>query len=365
MLTHVSATSIQLFREGCNRKWYERYVLGKKGDSSPAMILGNKVHTQLENYLKEGEEIDKDSIEGKIARSGIDLIPRPASHLKIEISLEELPIENTPVLFKGFIDVFIPALHTEDGISEILDHKTTSSFKYAKTEDELKENLQLLIYARHVLETYPSEDEIRLTHVSYLTKTPYKAIKRSVVVSREHVYEKFESILETVRLMLLASEQDVHQMEKNEKFCWSYGKKCSYYDDCMITINNKGVSKMSKKHLEVIDILRGESKPKSKVSKKEKTRTLTTLYVGCRPLKSSVVLVQDAIKEMSDAICTSKNVEHISFVPYAQGWDLLSSLILKNGLKEHTNLYIDPRSQLYLKCGDALVQVVDEVITVS
>ena len=360
MISHVSATSISLFREGCNRRWFERYVLGKRGDSSPAMVLGNKVHTELENYLRDGSSPSL-SIEGKIAKSGLKHLPPPSDELLIEISLEDYPIE-TPVSFKGFIDCFIPPHLSESGVMEVLDHKTTSNFKYAKTEDELSVNLQLIIYARHILEYYPHEEDVKLTHVSYLTKTPYRSIKRSVTVSREHVYTQFESIIETVHLMIKASEQDIHLIEKNEKFCWSYGKRCPYYDDCMVTTNNKGVKNMSKKHLEIIDKLRGE-----KPVKKKETKTVNkpVLYIGCRPMKEKVTLASDLIKPMCEAICKSKNVDHISLVPYAQGWDLLNTALVHDGLGVQGAIYIDPRTQLYTRIGDTLASLVEEVVTIS
>ena len=365
MLTHVSATSIQLFKEGCNRRWFERYVLGKKGESSPAMVMGNKVHTELENYLN-GVALPKTStIEGKIANAGLNLLPTPHKNMGIEISLDDYQLENSPVKFKGFIDLFIPSSLQEDKVMEILDHKTTSNFKYAKTEEELKKNLQLIIYAKHIMK-WIEGDEIRLTHVSYLTKTPYKAIKRSVVVSRKHIDEQFESILKTVHLMLEASEQDVYSMEKNEKFCWSYGKKCPYYDDCMITSNNKGIKNMSKKHLQVIDILRGDEKTEPvKEEKKETVNDRTVLYIGCRPLNAPVTLVSKVIEPIVQEICEKKDVEHISFIPYAQGYDLLNACLLKDGLKNKGAIYIDSNSSLYSRIGETLLQLSEEVVTVS
>ena len=169
--------------------------------------------------------------------------------------------------------------------------------------------------------------------------------------------------------MIKASEQDVHLIKKNEKYCWSYGKKCPYYDDCMITTNNKGVKNMSKKQLDIIDKLRGtEPKQEEKKEKKEKKpakKGRTVLYIGCRPMIEEIKLASDVIKPICNIICKSKNVPHISLVPYAQGWDLLVTSLEQDGLNETGAIYIDPRTQLYLKIGDTLASLVDEVVTVS
>ena len=138
MISHVSATSIKLFRS-CLRRWYERYILGKREPTSKAMTRGNEVHRQLEQYLLHGEMPD-DSPEGLIAQAGLEHLPAPP--YQVELSLEHLPIEGTPAPFKGFIDMYI----TGD-TPEILDHKTTSNFKYALTAEQLAVDPQLIIYA--------------------------------------------------------------------------------------------------------------------------------------------------------------------------------------------------------------------------
>lgn len=158
-LTHVSASSIQL-HDRCPTRWYYNYLLGIRGKTTDAMTRGSKVHEALEKYLKDGTAPDQSTTAGLIASKGLSLIPEPSEDNKIELSLSEFPVPNLPIPFKGFIDYLVT--DAEDGIIEIGDHKTTSGWKWAKTEEELTTNTQLIIYARHVLEHNPNATQVRL-----------------------------------------------------------------------------------------------------------------------------------------------------------------------------------------------------------
>ena len=224
-MEHVSATSIKLFKN-CQRRWYERYILGKKEESTKAMTRGNAVHRQLEEYLEKGVVPDE-SIAGQIANAGLEHLPSPDPEHQVEQSLEDYKVPNVAIKFKGFIDLLL----FSEGTLEVLDHKTTSNFKYALTAEQLAEDTQMLIYARHVLEHH-DVDEVTLTHVVYLTKPPYQSQRTSVVVSRKHVYSKFEEIHSVVEQMLESSQKQANEMERNKSFCFSYGKRCPYYSAC-------------------------------------------------------------------------------------------------------------------------------------
>jgi hypothetical protein len=243
-MEHVSATSIKLF-QNCQRRWYERYILGKKEESTKAMARGNAVHRQLEEYLEKGVLPDE-SIAGQIANAGLAHLPTPCKDHQVEQSLDDYRVPNVAIKFKGFIDLLLFA----DGELEVLDHKTTSNFKYALTEEQLSEDTQMLIYARHVLEHH-DVDEVTLTHVVYLTKPPYQSKRTSARVSKEHVYSKFEEIHHVVEQMLESSQKQINEMGQNRSFCFSYGRRCPYYNSC----NQR---KIDTETLGVIKKLRGE-----------------------------------------------------------------------------------------------------------
>lgn len=343
MLSHVSASSIKLYKS-CPRRWYERYILDKKEPTSPAMLKGTRVHTALEDYLIKGIQPDPTTEAGRIALAGLEHLPEPKGNFKVELSLEQIPLASTPVPFKGFIDLL-----TGGDVPEVLDHKTTSNFKYALTSEQLGEDTQLIIYAKHVLE-HCDADSIRLTHVCYLTKTPHKSQRTSIVVTRTQVNDRFNVILETVEQMLRDSEQPANTIDKNKKHCWAYGKRCPYFDDCQRTIKSKEIKNMSEEHLSVIDKLRGETK---KVGE-------ATLYVNCMPLNQQVTPLVTGLDKLVQEICKTHKVAHISHIKYAQGYDLLSELIIKEMPSGY--FYINSRSPLYEKCSDALHTACNEVV---
>jgi len=118
---------------------------------------------------------------------------------------------------------------------------------------------------------------------------------------------------------------------------------------------------MSDKHLSVIDRLRGVKPAEETPVAATPVAEPSTLYVNCAPLGVPLTPLADALKPLIDQVCTSKGVEHISLVPYAQGYDLLSALIIHEGLPAGHH-YAHSRSPLYEKCSDALHAVADRVV---
>jgi RecB family exonuclease len=342
MIKHVSASSITLFKEGCQRKWYYRYIVGTPSETSEAMTLGSKVHEALEQYLLKGEKPTQTTLEGKIAAKGLHLLPPRNEEMRVEISLKELPIPDLPIPFKGFIDLL-----EMEGTPHVLDHKTTSNLKWAKTEQDLSKNIQLIIYARHVLE-HSDSDDIRLTHIYYVTRHPHNTKEVSVVVSREHVYAEFEKILETVHEMLAAAQLPMDAVPKQKGHCYAYGKRCPHYNECYQTTASRP---MSDKQANILNKLRGEE------TKKQGT---VTLYVSCRPLKKEVTPLSEAINPLIDEVCEQNNVKHPALIPYGQGWPTLSVLIKERGLPSGT--YWTSSSGVYDRICDVLIEVCDEVI---
>lgn len=359
-LSHVSASSIELYRS-CPRKWYYRYLLGHRGETTEAMLRGTKVHEVLEEYLLNGTTPSGRSQVVKIATPGIELLPaRNPKEQRVEAPLTDFEIPNLPVPFKGFIDL----LDLTDGV-HILDHKTTSRLdRWAKTEEELAVNTQLIIYARHVLEHYQDADEARLTHVYYQTKTPYGAKRVSVVVKREEVYARFNEILETVEAMLEASANSIDSTAKESGFCYAYGKRCEHYTDCHYTLEHIERLPMSNDQENILAYLRGEQEEETPVDAPQEEQLGTTLYIGCRPLNEEVTPLRAALASYIDAICEQEKVEHISYIRYAQGYDILNAMIEQQGLPAGA-IYVDPHSPLYGRVADALLLKAARVVMVG
>ena len=293
------------------------------------------------NFLK-GEKPTESTLEGKIASKGLHLLPPRNEEMKVEVSLEELPIPDLPIPFKGFIDLL-----EMEGTPHVLDHKTTSNLKWAKTEQALSTNIQLIIYARHVLE-HSDSDDIRLTHIYYVTRHPHNTKEVSVVVSRKHVYAEFEKILETVHEMLEAACSPMDTVPKQKAHCYAYGKRCVHYNECYQTTASRP---MSDKQANILSKLRGEE---------IKKQGAVILYVSCRPLRGEVTPLSEAVNPLIEEVCKQNNVQHPALIPYGQGWPKLSVLIKEKGLPSGT--YWTPSSGTYDRICDVLIEVCDEVI---
>jgi RecB family exonuclease len=369
-LKHVSASSIGLF-DRCQTRWYYTYLLGMRGKTTDAMTRGSRVHEQLEKYLKDGTKPEVKTTSGLIAAQGLEHIPSPKKFTKkenkVEASLAEYPVPNLPIPFKGFIDYLV--VDTDDGIIEVGDHKTTSGWKWIKTEEELRENTQLVIYARHVLEHYPDATDIRLTHVYYLTRPPHSSRKVTVVVSRQHVYDEFDKVLAAAHKMIEAASNTLDHADKNKADCFAYGKRCTQYDECWHTINHTEKLPMSNKQEDILAFLRGESvppapvaaEPEPVVSETEVINEAVTVYIGCKPLYGECKSLIDALAPLMAEVCSDKNVSHIGFVPYAQGWDMLAAKLSAQGLPNGA-YYVPSFSNVAQRLSDTLVTVANQVV---
>lgn len=361
-LKHVSASSITLF-ESCETRWYHRYINGFTTKQTDAMARGSAVHKQLEDYLLHKKLPDTSSVAGRIAEKGVELLPEGEwSDKEVEVSLEAYPLPNTPLPFKGFIDL----LDTTNGI-EIIDHKTTSAWKWAKTEEQLAVNIQLIIYAKHVMHHHPDVDEATLTHIYYLTRPPHGSRKVSVTVTRDHVDAEFAKILAIVHRMVERANTGIAHCDKNQKYCFSYGKRCPHYDPCFNTLVHYERKPMSDKQEDILNYLRGTPAPTPDTTElrqdaqPEVINEAVTIYIGCRPMYGEAISLIDHIQPLMKEVCKEKGVEHIGFIPYAQGWDLLSAKLQLKGLPNGA-YYIPAMSQVAQRLGDTLINIAHQVV---
>jgi len=384
--THASASSIDLFKR-CETRWYNKYLLGFRDKATDAMTRGSQVHEQLENYLTKGTPPDS-TIAGVIASKGLELLPQ-GEDLEVEVSLSEYVIPNLPVPFKGFIDV----LEMEEDAVHIVDHKTTSGWKWTKSEDELASNLQMVIYARHVLEHYPDIQQARLTHIYYLTRPPHGSKKVSVIVSRSDIYDQFDQILEIVKTMTDRSQKSLEHSAKNKADCYSYGKQCSHYNTCWHTVRRMDILPISPKQEQILDYLRGIEEEKEMSDKQQDALSYlrgedtdavdkeahtfpepnlykidnsgdVILYIGCKPLYGEVISLVDHVQPLVSEVCQEQAVDHISLIPYAEGWNKLSLKLQTQGLPAGS-YYLPPVSALSKYCTDTLIVIADQVILAS
>jgi hypothetical protein len=211
--------------------------------------LGEAVHSQLEKYLDEGTPPD-DSQAGRIAKAGLHLNPKPGvvwtevsmsgkgrdrkdvpeDEVPVPGGMPKLIIAGTPI--NGYIDV----LDVSANKPVVLDHKTTSSLDWAKTKNELVEDVQMVIYGSYALDVCASmgvdASVVEAGHIVYLTKGAPYAQRTTVDLTREHLASERKKIAETIEEMKEAAKERTPAAVPGEaSVCNKYGG-CHFKDKC-------------------------------------------------------------------------------------------------------------------------------------
>jgi hypothetical protein len=235
--TRTSASQHSAYQR-CARRWYYGWIEKIKQPTSPAMQRGTDIHVEVENYLKTGKIRDAYYSDYKLNyRPYVESLSRvlpPPMHPDLLIE-HPINLQCGPELpsWAGFIDIG----YSGNEILEITDLKTTSDFRYAKTKEELKTNIQLISYAKWAFETTGSARPISVGHIYIKTepKTVCKIPKIkpvSVLVSRNHVDEVWDREMGTVAEMVVAATaKSAHDLPPNTLACGDYGG-CAYREKC-------------------------------------------------------------------------------------------------------------------------------------
>lgn len=194
---HTSVSQIKDM-EACPRLWYTQKLIGLQKPAKPSQELGNKVHEALEYYELHGEIKDDEFAEYVVAaQEHLDPLLGFSDNFSIEREILRPTFEGGPRLV-GYKDLEVVS---GDRLL-ILDHKTTSDRKYAKTPLELAEDLQLNIYAKDAFDEHPELNVIGIAHLYFLTKNKKKvAWPVYGEVTRESAQAAWEKAMVTVREM--------------------------------------------------------------------------------------------------------------------------------------------------------------------
>ena len=391
MIPYVSASQITTFRD-CARKWYFNKVVGISTPSTPATELGSAVHEALENYLRDGVAFDE-SEAGGIAQSGAHLLPDDAN-VEIELSLESMPLTDSPVEVRGFVDAIYPTRH------HILDHKTSSNKKYTKTQRELRENVQLILYARAYLERAPDADEVTLTHVYYGTRSRWSK-RVDVTLTRDEILEKWSRIRTEIEAMITASDApNASEVSPNRDACSKYGG-CPFAGQCFRahryvpknaeptntttqqTTTNGAQNMTPEERMRALGLA-----PAKQITQKQPTPTtapiqkqpaptpiqaqpaptpqsMKILYIGCLPIKGADLPISalDAYAEPVRTLCASFQVPHLALVDYGRGFNALAGAVAEMGWADGISaMYLDPLCKEYDVLVSTLSGLADIVI---
>lgn len=233
----VSPSQINSYND-CPRLWWYQSVLGLETPQRDSAALGEAVHAQLEAYMDKGTLPDESTEAGSIAASGISLLPEPETcWTELKMHDDDIHFRWPPVVLSGIpVSGYIDLCDITVTPPLVLDHKTTSDLKWAKTEEELLCDPQMILYGSFVLGACDKQDipteEVETGHVVYLTRGARRARKTTVVLTREHLArerEKLEVTVDKMKVLALVRSPDEVPGEPNS--CNNYGG-CHFRDKC-------------------------------------------------------------------------------------------------------------------------------------
>lgn len=297
---HVSASQIDTYLS-CQRKWWLDKI-GADGVriESPSQALGKAVHSNIENYLRDGSPLDHplltlDTFIASVkARVGVELL------IEYEFSL---PGAKNAI---GFIDLVVVD-HVSKTI-EIWDHKTTKDWRYAKTAGELSVNPQGRLYVLAMHAKYGDDYRYFFGHHVILTAKPALARTTQVEYTPVMIATGRLAVEMTVRSMVVASEiVDGRDVVPNLSECWKYGG-CQYRAQCQGTDPMPALTEIGHKAPE-------QQLPLPGVPRRAAPNTI---YIDCVDLKQPYVSFSDWTASLEEEFKRDVGKDAIA-VKYAEG----------------------------------------------
>ena len=251
----------------CERKFAFQYIAGHKKPATKATTLGTQIHDVLEHYLKgHGWDFATYPEAAKLASHLAPLLPEPKTWgLIVE---GEWRNESHPRhAWSGRIDWILYALSPKLRI-KIGDHKSTSSIaKWAKSEDDLRENVQAILYAWHALATIEATleamvdedvptyavldlaqtvEEIDLQWTYVQTTGKPSPTPRTLTLSKKHILDRMSLIDDVAEGMshALDTVTDPNELQPTTSACHKYGG-CPFAPMCKMTTKQRISATMS------------------------------------------------------------------------------------------------------------------------
>jgi hypothetical protein len=227
--------------EICERYWFHKSILRIQVPTHPSAAHGSLIHESLETYLTTGKIVPNEEQAAFVNVAKPYLPPVGAALIEQEF---RLPTYEGGPAWLGYIDV----LETQRVPVRVLDHKTTSQFRHAKTPNELANDTQMGAYAYYAFEAGHAKDLVEVSHLYLLTstKTP-KAMYVSALVSERDVRALWKKQIATVKQMAVAATvKDADELYPNTNRCGNiFGRGCPFRSRCGLVPMQKGKNDMS------------------------------------------------------------------------------------------------------------------------
>lgn len=230
----------------CLRKWGWDKIAKVERKSNESAGEGTRVHGLLEAYLKGiplplSDEDPAIREAAAIANAGVQYLPPPLSPgLSVEGYFRfTSPRGNTWIGYRDFVwfRFGTPPL--------VGDHKTTSAIEYAKTEEQLRQDIQANLYAYHAMQE-TGQKSVELLWVYYqtrkngTTRKPRRATPRRLTMVYDEVAPRFDKLDEFASHLnrVSANVKDVKELPYNPSHCDAFGG-CPYKELCDLSIADR------------------------------------------------------------------------------------------------------------------------------
>jgi len=231
----ISPSSIVKWR-ACRRRWSYQYVDKLPDPAGAAAALGTAVHALLERWLLRGVPPSEAGTKaGDIATRMLGTLPTHHQTEAIQLRVEEhfafsmgTPGGKDWAVYHGFID----ASWWEGSMKVVRDHKTSGNLQWAKTEDELAEDPQRIIYA-HRFGRKMHDGTVRADWGYGCTAKPYTTRLVSFAETGNETAARMVTLHETDGLAIVAAYQQLtEEQPRTTSHCSAFGKPCPYMARC-------------------------------------------------------------------------------------------------------------------------------------
>ena len=233
---YVSASQISKF-SSCPRKW--AYSRIHREPPTKATEFGTLAHKHAEDWLTLGTPPPQ-TPEGKCIIGGLEYLPLPKTPgLKVEHKFSMSLDEQGGISDTGIVDYIgqIDFIYGYDPgrIIVIGDHKTTSDLRWVKTEDELSNDPQRIVYAYWAVVAY--DVDYVAAHWNYYPKRGGAAKPVIVVEHRATIETKFKTQHINITLPLVSSlGLPPERIDRNLSHCNAFGG-CPYKKACLVDMS--------------------------------------------------------------------------------------------------------------------------------
>ena len=302
----VSPSQITTAR-ACMRRWWWQSIKGFKSPPTASTIFGGKVHEALEHFLQHDDwpaDLDPE-VRARAEPAWNALIK------EIGLPLDRFEVEGA---WENFADYALPASGRFDLLLQdrnaVVDWKTTSDLKWAKSEQERQDDPQVIMY----LDALVREGKLTLPatfhHVYTVTKGKPSAQVRTTVIDASQLSIGRDAINQTLRQMdAFVDTDDFTQVPANLLACRDFGG-CPHFERCFPQTKDKNMSTS-----EINDVF--SRRKKGMVNPPESAKPEAPMPAACVPTPAiaagseSVVLFPD---ENSTKVLPQAPVQRVLFL---------------------------------------------------